>query len=58
MSHTHQEIFGGDIDGDGGVMVRRKVPKLAKIKFNNQQRLVVAMEGSGGVAEMGGNDNQ
>ena len=36
------------IDGDGGVMARRKVSKLAQIIFNNQQRLVVALEGGGG----------
>jgi len=46
---AHQETFGGYIDGDhGGVMVRRKVSKMAQIMFNNQQRLVVALEGSGG----------
>ena len=42
----------------GGVMARRKVSKLAQIIFNNQQRLVVALEGSGGVAQMGGDDDQ
>ena len=36
--------FGGYIDG---VMARRKVSKSAQIIFNNQQRLVVALEGSG-----------
>ena len=55
---AHQETFGGYIDGDGGVMARRKVSKLTQIIFNNQQRLVVALEGSGGVAQMGGDDNQ
>jgi hypothetical protein len=41
-------------------MARRKVSKLAQIIFNNQQRLVVALEveGSGGVAQMGGDDNR
>ena len=42
----------------GGVMARRKVSKSAQIIFNNQQRLVVALEGSGGVAQMGGDDDQ
>jgi hypothetical protein len=50
--------FGGYIDGDGGVMARRKVSKSAQIIFNNQQRLVVALEGSGGVAQMGGDDDR
>jgi hypothetical protein len=40
------------------MMARRKVSKLAQIIFNNQQRLVVALEGSGGVAQMGGDDDQ
>ena len=31
-----------------GVMARRKVAKSAQIIFNNQQRLVVALEGRGG----------
>jgi len=31
-----------------GVMARSKVAKLAQIIFNNQQRLVVALEGRGG----------
>ena len=39
-------------------MARRKVSKLAQIIFNNQQRLVVALEGIGGVAQMGNNDDQ
>ena len=42
----------------GGVMVRRKMSKSAQIIFNNQQRLVVALEGSGGVAQIGGDDDQ
>ena len=37
---------------------RIKVPKLAQNIFNNQQPLVAAREGSGGVVQMGGNDNQ
>ncbi len=37
-----------------GVMARRKVPKLAQNIFNNQQRLVVVMEGSGGGGADGG----
>jgi hypothetical protein len=39
-------------------MARRKVSKSAQIIFNNQQRLVVALGGRGGVAQMGGNDEQ
>jgi len=39
-------------------MARRKVPKSAQNISNNQQRLVVAIEGSGGLALMGGNDKQ
>ena len=35
-------------------MARRKVSKSAKIISNNQQRLVVVMEGNGGVAQMEG----
>lgn len=35
------------------VMARRKMPKSAQNIFNNQQRLVVAMEGSEGVVRMG-----
>ena len=48
----------GGIDGDGAVKARRKVSMLAQIIFNNQQRLVVALEGSGGVAQMGGDDDR
>ena len=40
------------------VMARKKMPKLAQNIFNNQQWLVVAMEDCGGVARMGGDDNQ
>ena len=58
VGSAHQETFGGYIDGDGGVMARRKVSKSAQIIFNNQQRLVVALEGSGGVAQMGGDDDR
>ncbi len=54
----HQETFGGYIDGDGGMMARRKVSKSAHITFNSQPRLVVALEGSYGVAQMGGDDNR
>ena len=39
-------------------MARRKVSKLAQIIFNNQQRLVVALEDSGGVTQMEGDDDQ
>ena len=35
----------------GGVIVRRKVPKSTQNIFNNQQRLVCEMEGSGGRRE-------
>jgi len=49
-------MIGGYIDGDGGMMARRKVSKSAQIIFNNQLRLVVALEGSGGVAQMGGDE--
>jgi hypothetical protein len=58
VGSAHQETFGGYIDGDGRMMARRKVSKLAQIIFNNQQRLVVALEGSGGVAQMGGDDDR
>jgi len=47
VGSVHQETFGGYIDGDGGIMARRKVSKLVQIIFNNQQSLVVALEGSG-----------
>ena len=57
VGNAQQQMFGGYIDGDGGVRARIKVTKLAKNIFNNQQRLEAAMEGSGGVAWMGGNDN-
>ncbi len=46
------------IDGDGGVRARIKVKILAHKIFNNQQWLEAAMEGSGGVARMGGDDNR
>jgi hypothetical protein len=36
-------LGGTYIDGDGGMMARRKVSKLAQNIFNNQQRLVVAL---------------
>ena len=54
VGSAHQETFGGYIDGDGGMMARRKVSKLAQIIFNNQQRLVVVLEGSGGGGTDGG----
>jgi len=38
-------------------MARRMVSKPAQIIFNNQQRLVVALEGRGGVAQMGDDDD-
>ena len=47
VGNAQQQTFGGYIDGDGGIMARRKVSKLVQIIFNNQQRLVVALEGSG-----------
>jgi len=37
---------------------KKKMPKLAQNIFNNQQWMVVAMEDCGGVARMGGDDNQ
>ncbi len=58
VGSAHQETFVGYIDGDVGMMARRKVSKSAQISFNNQQRLVVALEGSGGVAQMGGDDDR
>jgi len=58
VGSAHQETFGGYIDAGGGVMARRKVSKLAKIIFSNQQRLVVALQGNGGVAQMGGDDDR
>ena len=46
---AHQEMLGGYIDnGDGGGDCEKKVPKSTQNIFNNQQRLVVEMEGSGG----------
>jgi len=54
VGSAHKETFGGCIDGDGGVMARRKVSKSAQIIFNNQQRLVVVLEGSGGDGADGG----
>jgi hypothetical protein len=39
-------------------MARRKVSKSAQIIFNNQQRLVVALNGIGGVVQMGGDDDR
>ncbi len=56
VGSAHQETFGWYIDGDGGMMAKRKVSKSAQIIFNNQQRLVVALEGCRGVAQMGGDD--
>jgi hypothetical protein len=58
VGSAHLETFGGYIYGDGGVMARRKVSKSAQIIFNNQQRLVVVLEGSVGVAQMGGDDDR
>ena len=54
VGSAHQETFGGYIDGDGGMMARRKVSKSAQIIFNNQLRLVVVLEGSGGGGTDGG----
>jgi len=42
----------------GGMMARRKVSKSAQNIFNNQQRLAVTLEDSGGVAQMGGDDDR
>jgi hypothetical protein len=36
-------MFGGYIDGDGGVRARIKVPKLANNIFNNQKGLEAVM---------------
>ena len=36
------------------VMARKKMPKLAQNIFNNQKRLMVALEGSGGGGADGG----
>ena len=58
VGSAHQETFGEYIDGDGGAMARRKVSKLSQIIFNNQHRLVVVLEGSGGVVQMGGDDDR
>ena len=58
VGSAHQEMFGWYIDGDGGMMARRKVSKSAQIIFNNQQRLVVALKGCGEVAQMGGDDDR
>jgi hypothetical protein len=49
-----QQMFGGYIDGDGGVRASLKVPKLALA--NNQQGLETALEGSRGVVRIGSND--
>jgi len=40
------------------MMARRKVSKSAQIISNNQQRPVVVLEGSGGLAQMGGDDDR
>ena len=60
VGNAQQQMFGGyiDGDGDGGVWARIKLKKLAPEIFDNQQWLEAAMEGSGGMARMGGNDNQ
>ena len=58
VGSVHQETFGEYIDGDGGVMARRKVSKSAQILFNNKKRLVKVLEGSGGVTQMGGDDDR
>ena len=42
----------------GGVRARIKLKMLAPDIFNNQQWLEAAMEGSGGVARIGGDDNR
>ena len=57
VGNAQLQTFGGCIGGDGGVRARIKVPKLAQNIFNDLQWLEAAMEGSGGVAWMGGNDN-
>ena len=52
VGNAQQQTFGGYIDGDGGGAGENKGDI-----FNNQQRLEAEMEGSGGVARMGGNEN-
>ena len=58
VGNAQQQTVGGYIDGDGGMWARIKLKKLAQDIFDNQQWLEAAMEGSGGVARMGGDDNQ
>jgi hypothetical protein len=49
----HQETCGGYIDGDGWDEGKNKGTENDKNIFNNQQELEVAMEDSGGLAQMG-----
>jgi hypothetical protein len=58
VGNAQKHTFGGYIDGDGGGASENKVEMLAPDIFNNQQWLEAAMEGSGGVARMGGDDNR
>ncbi len=58
VRNAQLQMFGGCIDLDGRVWARIKVPKLAQNIFNNHQWLEAVMEGSRGVAPMGGNDNR
>jgi hypothetical protein len=39
-------MCGGYIDGDGRLMARMKVPKLAESIFNNQRGLDAIVEGT------------
>ena len=58
VGSAHQETFGEYIDGYGGGDGEKKGSKVGTNISNNQQRLVVALEGSGGVALMGGDDDR
>ena len=52
VGNVQLQTLGGYIDGDGGVGKNR-----GDI-FNNQQQREAEMEGSGGTARMGGDDNR
>ncbi len=57
---AHQETCRGYIDGAGVGEGESKGAEVGKNTLNNQQGLeaAMAMEGSGGVAGMGGNHDQ
>ncbi len=40
VGSAHQEMFEGYIDGDGGVMVRKKVSKVAQIIIRDKLLLL------------------